>query len=142
MNTKVDECKLISGKEALIALANGEDVLWRTKTDAEVKCFKKQTPDLEIVLSGNCDYRFWIKPRTITINGIEVPAPFEPKVNEEYWFIADYTSSGYSCTQEGTGINSSIGKWKSEEEIKQVVAALRQIFGRSDDAVNAVRGGK
>ena len=32
--------------------------------------------------------------------------------------------------------------WRTEEEIKQVVEALRQIFGRSDDAVNAVRGGK
>ena len=29
-----------------------------------------------------------------------------------------------------------------KEEIKQVVAALRQVFGLSDDAVNAVRGGK
>ena len=28
------------------------------------------------------------------------------------------------------------------DQIKQVVAALRQIFGRSDDAVNAARGGK
>ena len=71
---------------------------------------------------------FCLKPRTITLNGIEVPAPFEPKVGEEYWFIADYISSGYCCTQEGTGINSSIGKWKSEDEIKQVVAALRQVF--------------
>ena len=62
-------------------------------------------------------------------NGFEVPEPFEPKVGEEYWFIADYISSGYGCTQEGTGINSSIGKWKTEDEVKQVVAALRQVFG-------------
>ena len=43
---------LISGKEALIALANGEEVLWRTKNNAEVKSFRKQTPDLDLVLSG------------------------------------------------------------------------------------------
>ena len=83
-----------------------------------------------------------LKPNTITLNGIEVPAPFEPKVGEKYWFIADYTSYAYSDTQEGTGINSSIGKWRSEDEVKQVVAALRQVLGRSDDAVNAARGGK
>lgn len=84
---------LISGKEALIALANGKDVLWRTKTDAEAKCFKKQTPDLEIVLSGNCDYRFWIKPHTIAINGNECPAPIlwdSLPDGTEFW-IADPT---------------------------------------------------
>ena len=127
---------LINGKEALIALANGEgvenwngSVWWGVDKTWQVGAFMT-------------DRKFRIKPRTITLNGIEVPAPFEPKVGEKYWFIADYTSHGYSDTQEGTGINSSIGKWKSEEEIKQVVAALRQIFGLSDDAVNAVMGGK
>ena len=136
---------LISGKEALIALANGEDVLWRTKTDAEVKCFKKQTPDLEIVLSGNCDYRFWIKPRTITINGIEVPAPFEPKEGDLYWHISPEYTNGYGESMYNDGNVDTwqqFGAWRTEEEIKQVVAALRQIFGRSDDAVNAVRGWK
>ncbi len=124
--SKPKEQGLISGKEALIALANGEEV--------ECRAYEKNW-----INAGNYNhclglffdesFEFRLKPKTITLNGIEVPAPFEPKVGEEYWFIADYTSSGYGCTQEGTGINSSIGKWKSEEEIKQVVAALRQIFG-------------
>ena len=135
--------KLISGKESLIALANGEDVLWRTKTDAEVKCFKKQTPDLEIVLSGNCDYRFWIKPRNITINGIEVPAPFEPNHGDEIWFLNPDYGCGYADGDYDPAESViQFGAWRTEEEIKQVVAALRQVFGRSDDAVNAVRGGK
>ena len=114
---------LISGKEALIALGSGKEVEYKSIDgwgDASlIHAFE--------FLDNN--YEFRLKPRTITINGIEVPAPFEPKVGEEYWFIADYISPGYGCTQEGTGINSSIGKWKSEEEIKQVVAALRQVFG-------------
>lgn len=80
----------------------------------------------DLINDGRWDFRR--KPSTITINGVEVPAPFEPRVGEKYWFIADYVSSGYSDTKEGTGINSSIGKWKTEEEIKQVVAALRSIF--------------
>ena len=127
---------LISGKEALIALGSGKEVEYKSIDgwgDASlIHAFE--------FLDNN--YEFRLKPRTIKLNGIEVPAPFEPKVGEKYWFIADYTSHGYSDTQEGTGINSSIGKWRSEDEVKQVVAALRQVFGRSDDAVNAASGGK
>ena len=123
---------LISGEEALIALANGQEVLWRTKTDAEIKCFKRQTPDLEIVLSGNCDYRFWIKSRTITINGIEVPAPFKPKDGDEYFYIHSCIDSGYAIAQfEGIESDFKImqfGAWRTEEEIKQVVSALRSVF--------------
>ena len=114
--------KLISGKEALIALANGEEVEYNSINGwSDVK-------HLHVHEYLGVGYEFRLKPHTITLNGIEVPAPFEPKVGEEYWFIADYISSAYSCTQEGTGINSSIGKWKSEDEVKQVVAALRSIF--------------
>ena len=115
--------ELISGKEALIALANG----------GEVEFFYRNVWDSigEMIVIDHFisdKFKFRLKPRTISINGIEVPAPFEPKVGEKYWFIADYVSSGYSDTQEGTGINSSIGKWKTEEEIKQVVSALRSVF--------------
>jgi hypothetical protein len=133
---------LISGKEALIALANGEEVeacvTQRLKRD-EWHWFDAKSLNVNEIeameTDGNSDgsnilaIAFRLKPRTTTLNGIEVPAPFEPKVGEEYWFIADYISSWYSNTKEGTGINSSIGKWRTEEEIKQVVAALRQIFG-------------
>lgn len=117
---------LISNKEALIALANGEEVEFKCGGMSWLNLDAKQQP-LEILIDKNVVFR--LKSKTITLNGIEVPAPFEPKVGEKYWFIADYTSHGYSDTQEGTGINSSIGKWKSEEDIKQVVAALRQVFG-------------
>lgn len=115
-------CELISGKEALIALANGEEV---ENFNGGAWCSVDESSEVGAFLS---DRKFHIKPRTITLNGIEVPAPFKPKVNEEYWFIADYISSGYSVTKEGTGINSTIGKWRTEEEIKQVVAALRKVF--------------
>lgn len=116
--------ELISGKKAKLAWANGEELEF-------------YSPDLDVwfglndepFMSDVFDTRpIRLKPRTITLNGIEVPAPFKPKVGEKYWFIADYVSSGYSDTQEGTGINSSIGKWRTEDEIKQVVAALRKIF--------------
>ena len=119
---------LISGKEALIALANGEEVEYTNSCTPSWHELSVSGISINEIVNPKFN-KFRLKPRTITINGIEVPAPFEPKVGEEYWFIADYISSAYSCTQEGTGINSSIGKWRTEEEIKQVVAALRQIFG-------------
>ena len=134
---------LISGKEALIALANGDEVLWRTKNNAEVKSFRKQTPDLDLVLSGDCNYRFWIKPRTIALS-LEIPASFEPKHGDRVWFVDCDADRGYSTNIVGEGCERKwiqFGAWRTEEEIKQVVAALRQIFGRSDDAVNAARGG-
>ena len=117
---------LISGKEALIAIANGEEVEFKCGGMSWTNLDATQQP-LEILIDKNVSFR--LKSKTIMLNGIEVPKPFVPKVEETYWFIADYTPCGYSNTQEGTGINSGIGKWKSEEEIKQVVAALRQIFG-------------
>ena len=116
---------LINGKEVLIALANGEEVEFKCCGMSWTNLDAKQQP-LEILIDKNVSFR--LKSKTIMLNGIEVPKPFVPKVGETYWFIADYTSCGYSNTQEGTGINSGIGKWKSEEEVKQVVAALRSVF--------------
>ena len=133
---------LISGKEALIALANGEEVEFKCGDMSWLNLDAKQRP-LEILIDKNVVFR--LKPRTISINGIEVPAPFKPKVGEEYHFLS---SNGYGY--DGTNYSNDdldeeylmFGAWRTEDEIKQVVAALRQVFGLSDDAVNAARGGK
>lgn len=119
--------ELISGKEALIALANGyelqqniggnwvdirRDISWRS-------------------ILGEA-FKLRLKPKTITINGIEVPAPFEPKVGDRYWCFSTQTKLGYghniyeSDYVDGRFIN--LGAWRTESEIKQVVAALRTIF--------------
>lgn len=116
---------LISSNAAKLAWANGEQLQVAHLTQKE---WETLTDNFMLSVFDDGSYVFRLTPRTIIINGIEVPAPFEPKVGEQYWFIADYVSSGYSNTQEGTGIHSSIGKWKSEDEIKQVVSALRSIF--------------
>ena len=74
MNTKVNEGKLISGKDALIALANTEEVqIWNGNIWLDVE------GDYQINVFLKTERKFRLKPRTITINGIEVPAPFEPK---------------------------------------------------------------
>ena len=122
-----NEQGLISGADALRALADGKEVQCTITGKNEWTKDIYSIQPYYFVGGGVGQFQFRIKPRTVKIE-LEIPAPFEPKVGEKYWFIADYISSGYSDTQEGTGINSSIGKWRTEEEIKQVVAALRQVF--------------
>lgn len=73
-------------------------------------------------------YVFRLKPHTITINGIEVPAPFKPKEGETYWFITD-SECGYNCVENKEGCRVGIAAWRTEDEIKQVVAVLRQVLG-------------
>ena len=116
-----------TGKDALIALANGKevelqaigDMNWYNSTQwtvRELLCFKG---------------RFRIKPHTITINGIEVPAPFEPKEDCQVWIIDDGKTDNcrkYNYEVEGDKINIFIGMWRTEDEIKQVVSALHSIF--------------
>ena len=124
--------ELISGKEALIALANGQeielqatgDMNWYNSTQwtvGELLCFKG---------------RFRLKPKTITINGIEVPAPFEPNSGEDFYYL-DCTSDNYggwaktswrNVESDAFKNNTVFGAWRTEEEIKQVVSALRSVF--------------
>ena len=142
MNTKVDEGKLISGKEALTKVTEGivqykcdEDPVadrWTTITDH----FWDQY-NLGVFLNEDTTWRFRLKPRTITINGIEVPAPFKPEDGDKYYYIDsnrkiyyDWDNNDCETTDEN---RVAFGAWRTEEEIKQVVAALRQVFGGSHD---------
>lgn len=129
--------ELISGKEALIALANGEAVDYRVKNGTWVLV----NDDWKIREFDQSHYEFRLKPRTITINGVEVPAPFEPKEDDQFWYIAPRDKQGYGtdicCNHEHNfyisgqlSVIENYGAWRTEEEIKQVVAALRSIFGK------------
>ncbi|MFV5523465.1 hypothetical protein VXQ23_02030 [Acinetobacter variabilis] len=141
MNTKVDEGKLISGKEALTKVTEGivqykcdEDPVadrWTTITDH----FWDQY-NLGVFLNENTTWKFRLKPRTITINEIEVPAPFEPKEGEWFYFIKADSENAYSSRKlhdDTPKYLTLLGAWRTEEEIKQVVSALRQVFGGSHD---------
>ncbi|SPJ19193.1 hypothetical protein PFCIP103579_0337 [Prolinoborus fasciculus] len=75
MNTKVDEGKLISGKEALIALANDQDVEYMDTSNTFKSLGWSNAFGLETNLFFSDRFKFRLKPRTITINGIECPAP-------------------------------------------------------------------
>ena len=127
---------LISGKEALIALGSGKEVEYKSIDGWDDASFIHAFEFLDN------NYEFRLKPRTIKLS-LEIPAPFEPKDNENFYVIDCDSKDGYRKIS--NMIHSSwtqFGAWRTEEEIKQVVAALRQISGLSDDAENAVRGGK
>lgn len=117
--------KLLSGEEAKLAWANGEQlqVVHMTKKEWETL-----TDNYMLSVFDDDSYVFRLKPRTITINGIEVPAPFKPKEGETYWFITD-SECGYNWVENKEGCRVGIAAWRTEDEIKQVVAVLRQVLG-------------
>ena len=122
--------ELISGKEAKLAWANGKKLqIANTIVGEDFYDIDDSNTTLNIF---DLDlYQFRLKPRTITINGIEVPAPFEPKEDCQVWIIDDGKTDNcrkYNYEVEGDERNTFIGMWRTEEEIKQVVSALRSVF--------------
>lgn len=116
--------ELISGKEALIALANGEKVQWMNGD-----CFQDVTAQWQLCEFSHPSFKFRLKPRTITINGIEVPAPFEPKEGEKFWHLYPPMERGYNyTTSRNCDHYEQFGAWRTKEEIQKVVEALRSIF--------------
>ena len=122
--------ELISGK---VALNN-----WYDNVDTEIQFLGNiewyDINNSEVTLEDFKDRgnKFRLKPRTITINGIEVPAPFEPKEGDKYYHISIQTSLGYGWDEwEDSDYDaraSIFGVWQTEDEIKQVVSALRSVF--------------
>lgn len=127
MNTKVDEGKLISGKEALIALANGEDVdacvTLRQNRD-EWHWFDAKTltvNEIEVMETDGDSYggdileiAFRLKPRTISINGVEAPS-----IKKESAIYRSNDTVAIVC--------------ESFEDAELMCLALRQVFGGSHD---------
>lgn len=120
---------ILTGKEALIALANGEEV----EFSSTEKWYSLKYSNVHVKCILNDSYEFRLKPRTITINGIEAPAPFEPKDGEKYFYLnlqreCLYAAKEFNGNYSDNSANE-LGAWRTEEEIRQVVAALRQVLG-------------
>ena len=76
--------KLISGKEVLIALANGEKVEYKTTDNAGSKWHQAKMLTVNTIMNfDDACILFRLKPRTITINGVEL--------NQCYSAAIDYT---------------------------------------------------
>ena len=135
---KLNEQGLISGADALNDYSNAQ--VSYDFGNGEYKWFPLDQCEFSIpqILKGHNDAYdsfalaklvFRLKPRTITLN-VEIPAPFEPKEGEEFFILAPLSVTGYTKVQ---GITTQalldeyvkLGAWRTEEEIKQVVAALR-----------------
>lgn len=119
---------LISGKEALIALANGDvvqllcDIGWCDINDW-------QDWDIKQFTVNNGGYKFRLKPKTITLNDIEVPTSSSVYNGGLIWILCGTDTREYTSLALDENDELPAYFWDSEEEIKQVVAALRQIFG-------------
>ena len=123
--------ELISREEAKLAWANGKK-LQIANTIVGEDFYDMDDSNTTLNIFDLDFYKFRLKPRTITLNNIEVPAPFEPKKGDKYYHISIQTSLGYGWDEwESSDYDaraSIFGAWRTKEEIKQVVSALRSIF--------------
>lgn len=125
--------EILSGKQALIALANGEEVQLRQSENHDWK----SSDDCVAYHFKNNSFEFRVKPRTIKINEIIVPAPFQPKFGDDYYYILPTNDSGFSSNiwadEPHDRAVAKFGTWHTEDEIKQVVAAYRKPIGAAHD---------
>lgn len=122
--------EIINGKEALIALANDQCVEYMDTSDTFKSLGWSNAFGLGTNLFFSDRFKFRFKPRHILINGVEVPAPFEPKDDCLVYILDDSRQDGfreYDYDIEDTGA-LFFGVWRTEDEIKKVVSALRSIF--------------
>lgn len=116
---------LISGAEALRALADGKEVeannndfgYWIDARNLSVKDF---FDDIHI---------FRLTPQTIKVD-LEIPAPFQPKEGEECCYISDESIDGYHTVSYNSERYSGMifGLYRPSD-IEKVVALFRSAFG-------------
>lgn len=130
---------LVDGKAALSAALAGETVQISVEPWEEKNwdTFNPLEDDVstKVFFSGMSEgvqkVFFRIKPKTILINGVEVPAPFTPKEGDTFYYLNDGEECGYIKCEHDWAFDPkdlNFGAWRTEEEIKRVVAALRKVF--------------
>ncbi|MDH2664767.1 hypothetical protein QDR98_02075 [Acinetobacter baumannii] len=122
---------LISGAEAKLAWANGVDIQIKNVNCVNWYDLDESKYNLDIFDNVRVDFR--LKPQTIKLE-LELPKPFEPEEDCHVYILDDGKTDGYrrySYEVHGDKGNTFIGIWRTEDEIKQVVAQLRKIRGAS-----------
>lgn len=125
----VEKDGLISGADALRALADGEEVEYNERMSGWTLVDKNTSFGifLEDQRKAFKCYLFRLKPRTIKLE-IEIPAPFEPKEGEDYWHIEGGNLCGYAKrTMYSVCLYSQFGVWRTEEDVKKAVEQLRKL---------------
>ena len=128
----VQEQGLISGADALRALADGKEVEYNERMGGWRLVDKNTLFEIFLEDQGKrfkC-YLFRLKPRTIKLE-IEIPAPFEPKDDDRIWVLDVHRECGYGPLffNSAEPKYTQFGAWDSEEKVKAVVAALMGIKG-------------
>ncbi|MCJ0829840.1 hypothetical protein MN869_15450 [Acinetobacter sp. NIPH1876] len=124
--SKNEQC-LISGANAKLAWANGENV--------QISFDKKEWKDIVnndrlLQFDQPCGF-YRVKPRTIKLE-IEIPVPLsdEEQMKGQVYYLNDGFPDGYGLMElDPNDTPFTIGAWRTEKEIQQVVAALRGIKG-------------
>ncbi|MDC4461192.1 hypothetical protein NQ653_07740 [Acinetobacter baumannii] len=130
---------LISGAEALRALADGKEVEynWLNQKSSKWMLISDELKQFNLheILNGITEFgaiKFRLKPQTIKLE-LELPKPFEPKVGEVYWFISPFYSTGYDhCTfanDSADKLHVQYGAYRTEDDVKKAVEQLRKIRG-------------
>ena len=119
---------LISGKEALIALANGQEVEFKDGMGKWENIKHHMNLDLSMFLTSPDWTKFRLKPHTITINGIEVPCNKSKHDKDSVVWVINTACENWYDWIYGSECASNTLCWETEEEIKQVVAALGSAF--------------
>ncbi|SSS43176.1 Uncharacterised protein [Acinetobacter baumannii] len=127
---------LISGADALRALADGKDVDVHESTYKNEVWFNlkdtKFTPAeilAEKVRDKPYKLTFRLKPQTIKLE-LEIPAPFQPKEGEQCCYITDESINGYHTVSYNSERYSGMhfGLYRPSD-IEKVVALFRSAFG-------------
>lgn len=130
--TQPQDPSLISGAEALRALADGKEVEFKDGTGKWENIKYHMNLDLSMFLTAPEWMIFRLKPQTIKVD-LELPKPFEPKEGDEYFYISTLQHCLYShdvWSDEPADITqAAFGAYKTEDKIKQVVEQLRKIRG-------------
>lgn len=114
--------ELVGGKEAKLAWANGEDL----QIDAGAG-FEDLTDNYYLAVFDRESNKFRLKPSTVKLE-IELPAPFEPKEGDEYYYIYSHSERGYAQDVfKENRITNQFGAWRKESDIKIVVEQLRKL---------------
>ena len=119
--------ELISGKEAKLAWANGKK-LQIANTIVGEDFYDMDDSNTTLNIFDLDFYKFRLKPRTITINGIEVPCNKSKHDKDDVvWVVNTACENQYDWIY-GSDCDSNTLYWETEDEIKQVVSALRSVF--------------
>ncbi|MEW0895323.1 hypothetical protein KWF57_18460 [Acinetobacter baumannii] len=139
--TQPQDPALISGAEALRALADGKDVEynWLNQKSSQWMLISDELKQFSLyeILNGTTEFgaiKFRLKPQTIKLE-LELPKPFEPKDGEVYYYLKPSNAWGFGCGEWGDDSMQNeyiqYGAWPTKEDVLKVVEQLRKIRGAS-----------